>query len=302
LKGNVRSPHNNDRAEALNGRSSLMSRAIVAIAGLLAVGAPAYRASAQAPVIVPIELVNNFPVLKVWVGDRPVAVMFDLGGSDEIVLTTDALGSLKVERLAETYTWLDAMGNRLESKKLRVPELRIGSLTLQGVTGHEDAEAATYRKTPGGEGYIGAALIRSFKLVVDYGRRSMTFIPNNFKDPEAYGCFGTKIQFDPEMDGEPITRVTSDLGELRFVWDTGAPRMIVRKNRVSAHGLAADGDTFKSNQFKLGSKDFGPVQLYMFDFGEPAEVDGYIGYDFFAANVVCIDMRGRSFLVRPNSG
>jgi len=277
-----------------------MSRALVAIAGLLVAGAAAHGASTQSPVTVPIELVNNFPVLKVSVGDQSIAVMFDLGGSDEIVLTSDALRSLKVERLTETYAWLDAMGNRLESQKLRIPEIRIGSLTFRGVTGHEDAEAATYRKTPGGAGYIGPALARPFKLVVDYARRSMTFIPNDIKNPKAYGCFGTEIRFDPDMDGEPITKVRSDLGEHRFVWDTGAPMMIVRKSIVSARGVVPDGNFFQSNEFKFGKKDFGPMQLHMLDFGEPAEVDGYIGYDFFAKNVVCIDMRGQGFLVHPN--
>jgi hypothetical protein len=277
-----------------------MSRALIAIVGLLVAGAAADGAATQSPVMVPIELINNFPVLKVSVGDQPVAVMFDLGGSDEIVLTSDALRSLKVERLEETYVWLDAMGNRLESQRLRIPEIRIGSLAFRSVTGHEDAEAATYRKTPGGAGYIGPALIRSFKLVVDYGRRSMTFIPNDIKNPKAHGCFGTEIRFDPEMNGEPITKIRSDLGEHRFVWDTGAPMMIVRKSLVSARGVVTDGNLFQSDEFKLGRKNFGPVQLYMFDFGEPAEVDGYIGYDFFATNVVCIDMSGRKFLVRPS--
>lgn len=277
-----------------------MARVRFAIAGLLLATTATSWAATQSPVTVPIELINNFPVLKVVIGDRSVPVMFDLGGSDEIVLSTDALRSLKVERLTESYTWLDAMGNRLESKKIRVPELRIGSLKFHGVTGHEDAEAATYRKPPAGQGYIGPAFIRSMKLVVDYGRRSMTFIPNSFKNPEVFGCFGTEVRFDPDMGGEPITMVRSDLGEHRFVWDTGAPKMIVRRSLVLAHGNATDGTLFSSNEFEIAGKNFGPVQLYMFDFGEPAEVDGYIGYDFFAANAVCIDMAGRKVLVHPN--
>jgi hypothetical protein len=277
-----------------------MSRAALAMAGLIHVAVADHGAPTQLPVTVPISLVNNFPVLKVSIGDHSVDVMFDLGGSDEIVLTTDALRSLEVERLPETYVWLDAMGNRLESQKVRIPEIRIGSLTFRGATGHEDAESATYRKTPGGAGYIGPALIRAFKVVVDYDRRSMTFIPNDIKNAKAHGCFGTRIRFDPEMNGEPITKVKTDLGEHRFVWDTGAPLMIVRKSLVSARGAAPQGPAFQSEEFRLGGKDFGPMQLHMFDFGEPAEVDGYIGYDFFARNVVCIDMSGRKFFVHPS--
>jgi hypothetical protein len=278
-----------------------MTRALVAIAYLLSASAAAQGTLTKSPVTVPIKLLNNFPVLNVSIGEQSVAVMFDLGGSDEIVLTADALRSLEVERLSETYAWLDAMGNRLESQKLRIREVRVGSLAFRGVTGHEDAEASTYRKAPGGAGYIGPAFVRSVKLVVDYGQRLMTFIPNDIKKFKSYGCFGTEIRFDPDMNGAPITKVRSDLGEHRFVWDTGAPKMIFRRSLVVASGKLPDGDFFQSKMFELGREDFGPMQLYLFDFGEPAEVDGYIGYDFFARNVVCIDMSGRRFFVRPNA-
>lgn len=42
--------------------------------------------------------------------------MFDLGGSDEIVLSSDALKSLQVKYLEDSYARVDAKGNRLESR------------------------------------------------------------------------------------------------------------------------------------------------------------------------------------------
>jgi hypothetical protein len=270
-------------------------------AGLLVIAATASGTSAQAPVTVPIELINNFPVLEVDVGGRSVAVMFDLGGSDEIVLSKVALASLRVERRAETYAWVDAKGNRLESQTFRIPELRIGSLVLRDVTGHEDAEAATYRKTPAGVGYIGAALVRTFKLVVDYGQRSMTFIPNGIPNPEQHGCFGTEVPFDPAMGGEPITKAVTDLGELVLVWDTGAPMSLVRESNVKARGFTPDGLYIPTSKFELAGEDFGPMQLRLFSFAEPAEVDGFVGHDFFAHHVVCIDLGGQRFLVRSSA-
>jgi hypothetical protein len=278
-----------------------VSRTPACCAGFLVTAAIASAAAAQLPVTVPIELINNFPVLEVTVGDQPVSVMFDLGGSDEIVLSTAALSSLEVERLTETYAWVDAKGNRLESQRFRIPELRIGSLVVRDVTGHEDAEAATYRKTPAGVGYIGPALIQTFKLVVDYEQRSMTFIPSDIPDPELHGCFGTEVPFDPTMGGEPIAKVVTDLGELVLVWDTGAPMSLVRDSLVRARGFTPDGLFVRSDQFELGNKDFGPMQLRLFNFAEPAEVDGFVGYDFFANHVVCIDFGGKRFLVRSSA-
>jgi hypothetical protein len=277
-----------------------MSQLLACCTGLLLIAVAGSSTSAQAPVTVPIELINNFPVLEVGVGGQTVAVMFDLGGSDEIVLSKAALDALRVERLAETYAWVDAKGNRLESQKFRIPELHIGSLVLRDVTGHEDAEAATYRKTPAGVGYIGAALIRSFKLVVDYKQRSMTFIPNDLPDAELHGCFGTEVPFDPTMGGEPITQAVTDLGELTLVWDTGAPMSLIRDSLVSARNLTADGLYIPSNRFELGGEDFGPMQFRLFSFAEPAEVDGFVGHDFFARHVVCVDLGGQRFLIRSS--
>lgn len=261
----------------------------------------AASATPQSSVTVPIELINNFPVLEIMIGDKRIPVMFDLGGSDQIVLSTDALAPLHVEPLAETYAWVDAKGNRLESRRFRVPELRIGSLVLRDVSGHEDAEAETYRKTPAGAGYIGAALVRPFKLVVNYGQRSMTFIPSDASDPERHGCYGTEIPFDPDWDGDPVTKAVTDLGELVLVWDTGAPMSLVRDGLVRARGIAPDGLYVRSEKFVLGPKDFGPMQLRLLEFTEPAGVDGFVGHDFFANHVVCIDFGGKRFLVRSNA-
>lgn len=211
-----------------------MLRALGCWLAFVSIAPTADAPSADSPVVVPIDLVNNFPVLEITIDDRSLPVMFDLGGSDAVVLSTDALKLLRVERLAETYAWVDAKGNRLESQRFRVPELRIGSVVLRDVKGHEDAEAETYRKTPAGVGYLGAALVRPFKLVIDYGQRSMTLLPRDAPDAAQLGCSGTEVPFDPDWDGDPVTRAVTDLGELVFVWDTGAPMSLMRHSPISS--------------------------------------------------------------------
>ena len=279
-----------------------MTRLLTRCLGVLALALACNEAPAQESVTIPIELINNFPVLEVAVGNRSVKVMFDLGGSEQIALSKDALASLRVEPLEETYAWVDVMGNRLESRKFRVPELRIGSLVFRDVTGHEDAEADTYRKTPAGVGYVGPALMRSFKLVVDYRQRSMTLIPNELPEAERHGCYGTEVPFAPEMGGgEPVTKAVTDLGELVLFWDTGAPMSLIRNSLVGEHGLTPDGLHIANSRFELAGEDFGPLPLRLFGFAEPAEVDGFVGHDFFASHVVCIDLAGQKFLVRPSA-
>jgi hypothetical protein len=278
-----------------------MPRAIVCGAFCLGVITMAGAATQAPTVTVPIELMNNFPIVEVEIDGRRLPLMFDLGGSDQIVLSAEALRTLHVEPLDGIYAWKDAKGNRLESRRFRIPELRIGSLVMRDVTGHEDAEAATYRKTPAGMGYIGESLVRPFKLVLDYEHRLMTFIPRDSDRAEQDGCSGEQVPFDPEWDGAPVAKAETDFGELVFVWDTGAPMSLVRESLVTSSGSGVADLYVSSRRFVLGRKDFGPVRLRRFKFAEPAGVDGFIGHDFFADHVVCIDIGNQRFHVRPNA-
>jgi hypothetical protein len=54
--------------------------------------------------IMPIEIVNNLPLLSVSVADQNIPVTFDLGGNEPIGLTTRALERIKVEILPDAYT------------------------------------------------------------------------------------------------------------------------------------------------------------------------------------------------------
>ena len=137
---------------------------------VLALSTPAFADGAIAGTAgvasVPIEIVNKLPVLSIAVGDQKIPVSFDLGGED-IELTTQVLETISVQNLPETYTWLDAKGNKLQARKFRIPELRIGGLVFHDVLGHEDAEAANYPKVHAGLGLVGITLFQTYTMVFD---------------------------------------------------------------------------------------------------------------------------------------
>lgn len=87
--------------------------------GLHLAGRQGLRAEAPAEEagFVPIEIVHNFPVLSVSIGDQDIPVVFDLGGDNTIELTQSALEKITVRPLPDKYVWLDAKGNRLEARK-----------------------------------------------------------------------------------------------------------------------------------------------------------------------------------------
>lgn len=201
---------------------------------------------------IPLQIVNNFPVVDVLLNGKPIPVAVDLGGDDTIELTTTALSKVEVRYLQDRYTWLDAKGHRLEARKFVIPELRIGSAVFRNVEGHEDAEAPDWPKIRAGQGRLGRSL------------------------------------FDPAWNGEAVSKAGTDVGELTFVWDTGAPMSFIQAKL----GLAS------TKTLLLAGRDFGPLQLRSMAFVQPEGVDGFIGYDFFAQHRVCIDFPGRAFWIQ----
>jgi len=158
------------------------------------------EAASQPPVVVPFELVGNFPVVQVQIGDQRVPLLFDLG-ADEVALSTDALRSLPVQSLAETYAVFDAFGNKVEGHKFLISRIAIGALEFRDVEGME------YGKAPVGSGHFGLQLVEAFRLVLDYEEQQIIFIPVDEPEPERFGCYGTEVPFE---QGWPATKATTD--------------------------------------------------------------------------------------------
>lgn len=237
-----------------------------------------------------LEIINNFPVLDVVVDGQSIPVAFDLGGDDTIELTAEALGKIRVRYLQERYTWIDAKGHKLEARKFVIPELRIGDAVFRNVEGHEDAEAPDWPKIRAGLGRLGASLFASsHRLELDYQKKTMRIDST---------CVGHRVEFDPKWNGAPVSKARTDIGELTFFWDTGAPMSFIQAALAVKMGssLAVKGRT-ATKTFVLGDKDFGPLQLQAMTFVQPEGVDGFIGHDFFARHKVCVDFPGRAFWI-----
>ncbi len=111
-------------------------------------------------------------------------------------------------------------------------------------------------------------------------------------------CKGVAVPFLAGWNGDPVTKATTDFGELTAVWDTGAPVSILRK--ANAHKLndSVIDQSVTTKRLILAGSDFGPLQLVVADYAEPAGTDMFIGYSFFIKHVVCIDFPGKRFLIQ----
>jgi hypothetical protein len=248
--------------------------------------------AAVRPVTVPVELIGNYPIISADINGHKVRLMFDLGEDSALVLTRTTLEELKIAPTGAGHAIADVKGNTMESPTFEVPHLRI-------VSGRIDAHDPSFQSSHvGQQGYIGPSLLDTYQIVLDYRARKITLIPPGTQRIERAGCSGVVVPFLPEWDGAPVTKAQTDLGDLTFVWDTGAPVSIIRKARIEQTHTKTAIQVIRTERFFLNGTDFGPLELRPLEFSQPPGADGFVGTNFFAQHVVCVDFPGKRFLIR----
>ena len=256
-------------------------------------------AAADRPVVVPIRLVGNFAVVTANIDGSEVPLVFDSGSSVSVSLTQAVIDRVKALPTGETSGGMDAKGNVLKYPKFKFHRIRVGTAVFTDVIGELDVHDPSYQATQvGQQGFLGTALLKGYKVVVDYPHRRMTLLPSGSTEDESAGCKGTEVPFSPAWHGEPAAEADVDLGRLTVWWDTGAPTSILSKRFTEAEGSRQSGDTVTSKRLTLGGTDFGPLEFAVEDLSLPPGFDGMIGYNFFAHHVVCMDFPGNRLLIR----
>jgi len=222
------------------------------------------------------------------IAGHKVRLWFDLGAEASLTLSRATLNELGIEPTGPGHSFMDVKGRKLESRTFAVPRLTIGSAVFINVPGIVD-----FHTPPLGQGYIGPSLFAAYRIVLNHRDGTMTLIPPETQDIERAGCIGTAVQ---SPDG--VSKVQTDFGDLILVWDTGAGVSFVRKPRIDQAHAEAVNQAVLTEHFRLNGVDFGPLGFRVFQFSEPPGVDGFIGMNFFAKHVVCLDFPGKRIVIQ----
>ena len=253
--------------------------------------------AADHPIDVPFKLLGNFPVLAADIDGNVVPLQFDSGNSGTVALTQAVLDRVKALPTGEFSNGIDAQGNVIKYPKFKIPRLRLGTAVFTDVIGELDVHDPSYQATQvGQQGYLGTSLLKGYRVVLDYRHQKMTLVPSG--SSKSGGCEGTIVPFSPAWHGEPAAEVDIDLGRLTVVWDTGAPVSMLSRRFVNGARSQQSGDTLVSKRLMLGGTDFGPLQFEIEDLSLPPGFDGFVGYNFFAHHIVCLDFAERRLLIR----
>ncbi len=278
------------RNDIINGwASTLLAMSLVAVP----VGA------ADRSVVVPITLLGHFPVVSANIGGIDVPLVFDSGNSASVALTQAVLDRVNATPTGESSRGVDAQGNVLVIPKYSIGRIQIGAAIFTDVLAQLDVHDPSYQATQvGQQGFLGTSLLKGYQGGLDSAHRTMTLVPPGGAENQASECTGTVVTFAPQWHGEPVTEGVTDLGRVVVWWDTGTPTSVLSKRFIQATGSPPSEGAWSSRHLGLGNVDFGPWQFEIWDMSLPPGFDGFIGYNFFAKHVVCIDFPAKRLLIQ----
>jgi hypothetical protein len=278
--------------------------AVMVAIGLAALLAP-YHVVMSTPgaVEVPFRLVGpSSPLVTIRIQDREISLELDIGDASSLVLHPAVLSELNTTPTGESYKGYGMEGKVIEEPIVKVGRVEMGGIVFPDVSihndGHDDAFRAKQLAERGTQGFIGASFFKGYELVLDYPRRRITLIPQGTQPASHSTCRGQIIPLERSVNWGLVSRVNTDLGDMLFVWDTGSPGLVMIKANAQAAHLDITHGAVTFNHFRMNGREFGPLRFDLWDFAAPPGMAGFIGYDFFADHVVCIDFPRNRILVR----
>jgi hypothetical protein len=253
-----------------------------------------------------MKIVNRTPVVVVNIGEEEVPLQLDLGSGTTLTLFPQVFDRIDAQPTGEIHMSMGIEGVAMENPVYTVPIVTLGEAVFRDLEVRRDdhseqhrAETIEYRGT---YGRVGRGLFDEGRLVVDYQNELLTILPGDAVKEDQRACSGVEIPLEAEKKSLGLTtRVTTDIGEMFAVWDTGARGNIMLKKTTDAAGLRLDArDKFQTETFEMNGHEFGPVRMNIWDIPVlPPDLNTILGYWFFADKVVCVDFPDKRLLIQP---
>lgn len=233
---------------------------------------------------VELAIEQQLPSVSVEVGGQRYPLMLDLGDARALTLAPDIVARERLSFTGGAIESMDAMGNIVLAREFEVEAVHIGSFDAGPQRGFEDVQDPSY-PSPNPFGSVGRAIFGTRgALVVDYPRRRLEILA---EAPALGRCIPLEA-----VDHGLVSRIPTEQGPLRILWDTGAQSNVIR-----SPGSDPEAQSVVHRQLGLpgGSES---VAFVEFGFEQPP-VDAYLGFDFFAEHAVLFDFRRSCVVVDP---
>ena len=258
-------------------------------------------ASASAQTVLPLRLVDHFPIVVAKIDDQDIPLILNTGDSNSLVLKQSVLDRIKAMPTGKTIKGEDAKGSVMKSPEFLVSRLQLGDAVFTNLIARREMHAPTMPEPKvdhGGE--LGTGLLKAYEVIVDFPRLTLTLVPHQANDSPSEDCRGISVPFAAkEAPTEPVTKADTDLGALTLWWDTASGDSFVSQKVVQRAHVPFTNEDVTSKRLVLGGTDFGPWRPKWMEMSLPLFFDGVIGHYFFATHVVCMDFPNRRLLLQP---
>lgn len=274
----------------------LRSGCTASLLGFLFIGALT-SATASTRAVVPLRLSDHFPIVVARIDERNVPLLIDLGDASTVVLQQRVVDHIKTIPTGRSMTVHDAGGNMLVSPTFHLPRLQLGQADFTDIIGRLSVHDPSFQAAHVGQnGYLGTGLLKAYQVVLDYQHLTMTLIARDKNETSSGSCQGTVVPFLPERV-EPVTAADTDLGRIALWWDTGTPVSVISSSLVREAHAPVSKTFVTTRRFALGDADFGPWRFRTLEMSLLPFFNGFIGNDFFARHIVCIDFPERRVVI-----
>jgi predicted aspartyl protease len=245
-------------------------------------------------IVIPVEIESRNPITTARINGVNVQLIIDSGGG-LLSLKAETIKKVSAVPTQAAISSTDALGITSNRATFKVDVLELGSKRFADI---EADEISGYAANSPGDGIIGKRLLNQFVAVYDYPSRKITLYSSKERTAIQRECRGIQVDTVPDLEGAIVSMATMDHQSMRMLWDTGATYSFVKKSFADEHNLPVQEVFYTTQRFELGQHDFGPLKLVVLDLKAPGNVDGYLGYNFFANHVVCIDPSTHHVTVR----
>ena len=251
--------------------------------------------ASQTPVaVIRVEIVNGNPVTSARIGDEHIDVVVDTGGLGGIAISPEDLQRLTVTFTGRSIERTDAAGDTFESRAFIVPELLLGGHKFEAVEGFERIGSSGGFAGGPPMNVLGRTLLHDFTVIVDYPNGEIRLYS---PDQSRSVCGPSTIELVERDDNILALPVETDSGQMFVLMDTGAAYSFVQQKVVTSRNLSTLDGVYRSRTFRIGGRDFGPLEMVALPINGAPQIDAMIGANFFSSHAVCIDYRGRKVTI-----
>jgi aspartyl protease len=250
--------------------------------------------NAFAALVIPIEIEKGNPIADVRINGVATRLIIDSGGGI-LVLKSGAIERAGALRTGDFNSSTDALGNTSKQDLYSLGSLEIGGKSFRNLVAER---VGAYAADSPGDGSMGRDFLNRFVAIYDYGSGRITLFDSGELSAARRSCRGESVRILIHPEGVVVTKAMAERHAMRVLWDTGAQHSFIKKSFADERLLPIETPFYTAPTFELGRADFGPLRFVVIDFAAPTGVDGFVGFNFFADHVVCIDPFARVVKVR----